>query len=437
VCISVDNKQIYNSLKVSSKITDTIEKIVTLEDVGITDFFKQTDQSVKQYEAYKDVLANNPTLADKLADKDLPLEEKQKYQNQFKEALEQKLGYKIADKVKTISTDEKGQGNKDVAGFISTQNDTIYSNDKNQHSTKDTIEAMGQEFAGGIQKAKGIDITTNRDQHNNYQDAIAKDTVDDVIFIMDTYHDKELATTNSHNTATSTNSNFNLEANNDEFKGLDKEMGDNKIYHVPGTFSSKKDVEDSFIQGLKDFYKDDNLQVIDNERNLENNDADRQKLADKVVKQIIKDYKDNPDEPVRLIGHSHGGNVQKIVTQKLVAQGYENIVDNVMYLGTPVKDKYKTNNNVLKSNALIYNVYDKDDIVQPYISTFSTSKKFPYFSTSKSSQIIDDNLKVQNIQVESPKTNFNESFYIKYLGDHSNIDSKEVIEQVNREVNND
>ena len=243
-------KQIKEDIKVSSKISDTVIKIATLKDVGITDFFKQTNQSVKQYEAYKKVLASNKDLANKLSNKNLSLEEKQKYQNQFKEALEKELGYKLAKEIKTISTDEKGQGNKDIAGYISNENDTIYSNDKNQNSTSDTIEAMGQELAGAIQKHKGIDITTNRKQHNNYQDSIAKDTVDDISFIMNNYHDKNLATSNSHNQATSKNSIFNLQDNNNEFKKLDKENGDNSIYMYGGKVVGTDGINDGKVIDL-------------------------------------------------------------------------------------------------------------------------------------------------------------------------------------------
>ncbi|WP_428025392.1 hypothetical protein, partial [Arcobacter sp.] len=178
-------KQIAEDVKVASKITDTIEKIATLDDVGLKDFFSQTDQSVKQYQAYKEVLASNPELAQKLADENLPLEEKQAYANQFKIALEQKLGYSLANEVKTISTDVKGQEGKDISGFISTENGNIYLNDKNQNSTKDTIYAYGQEIGGAIQEANGIDITQNRDQHNAYQNSIAQDTVGDISFILE------------------------------------------------------------------------------------------------------------------------------------------------------------------------------------------------------------------------------------------------------------
>ncbi|NQY53858.1 MAG: hypothetical protein HRT42_09850 [Campylobacteraceae bacterium] len=220
-------------MKISSKISDTIVKIVTLKDVGITEFFSQTNQSVKQYNAYKEVLANNPELAMKLVNKDLPLEEKQKYANEFKFALEKKLGYSLGKEVKVISTDEKGQEKKDIKGFISTENDNMYSNDKNQHSTKETIAALGQEFAGAMQIKKGIDITTNRVQHNNYQDSISNDTVGDISFIMNTYHNKSLSKTNTHNQTTSVNSVFNLADNNSEFKGLDKSKGDNFAPLVP------------------------------------------------------------------------------------------------------------------------------------------------------------------------------------------------------------
>ncbi|MDB4257422.1 DUF726 domain-containing protein [Arcobacteraceae bacterium] len=433
-------KQIKDEIKVSSKITDTVVKIVTTKDVKITNFFSQTDKSVKQYKAFNEVLKKNPELANKLADENLPLEEKQKYQNQFKVALEEKLGYKIANTVKTISTKEKGQGKEDISGFISNENDTIYSNDKNQKSTEDTIRTLGQELAAGIQKAEGIDITTNRIQHNNYQDMIAQDAVDDIAFSLANNYETSMATSNTNNQATVNPSVFNLSANNKEFKGLDKEKGDNKIYHVPGTNSNKSDVDIGFRKGIKDFYKDDNLQIIangsDDDIDLGNNDADRQLLANKVVDQIIKDYIKDPTEPIRLTGHSHGGNVQKIVTQRLVEAGYSNIVDDVMYLGTPVRTDYVTNNNVLKKTSTILNVYDKDDWVQSYFGGIDSNQR-PLFS----SQIINDNDRVENIRVESPIIIKNNPGGIRYksynnpIKDHENIDSKSVIEQIKKEVN--
>ncbi|QOG12437.1 filamentous hemagglutinin N-terminal domain-containing protein [Arcobacter sp. FWKO B] len=211
----------------------------------------------------------------------------------------------------------------------------------------------------------------------------------------------------------------------------------NIILHAPGTFSNASDVDESFKEAVKKFYNDDELEVIDNDgKKLENNDVARQQLADKIVDRIIEIKKINPNEPIYLTGHSHGGNVQKIVTQKLVEQGHTGIVDSIMYLGTPVRNDYVTNNLALTQNASVLNVYDKDDMVQSlfggidnYGLKLSDYKNFP------SKQLIINNSKVQNIQVESPKTSFNESFYYKFYGDHIQIDNPEVIQQIERVVN--
>ncbi|QOY55601.1 DUF726 domain-containing protein [Candidatus Sulfurimonas marisnigri] len=246
-----------------------------------------------------------------------------------------------------------------------------------------------------------------------------------------------------------------LATNNTEFSGLDKVVGDDKIFHVPGTFSDKRDVEKSFEDGLKNFYKDDKLVVVDLGRVLENSYDDRDKLAEIVVKQIIQTIKDNPDEPIRITGHSHGGNVQKLVTQKLVEQGYKNVVDDVMYLGTPVTDKHVMNNKALKDTATVINAYDKSDFVQKNggdgtTSFFGINK----FEVGSAGQTIENNYRVTNIEVESPnqglETNsifslnpiitigkiINKQYQDK-LEDHSNIDKVEVLQQIKEKMKND
>lgn len=149
------------------------------------------------------------------------------YQLELVHAMENQLGYKLIDDIKVISTDEKGQGGKEVKGFITTENDTIYSNDKNQNSTLETIATLGQEIAGTMQKREGIDITTNRKQHNDYQDAIAKDIVNDVAFTLNNTNYKPMAQTNNHVQPKSLEEYSQLQQNNAEFAGLDKEAGDN------------------------------------------------------------------------------------------------------------------------------------------------------------------------------------------------------------------
>jgi len=203
-------------------------------------------------------------------------------------------------------------------------------------------------------------------------------------------------------------------------------VDNNIILHIPGTFSSKKDVDKKFKKALEKFYND-KIEVValgkNGEKPLGNNKKDRNKLANKVVKEIVNILKKNKNEPIRLTGHSHGGNVQKLVTQKLAKKGYKNIIDDMMFLGTPVRDDYSINYKVLKPNAKILNIYDRSDLVQihgGYNGEFSPLPILGEYGTAK--QII-NNHKVKNIKVEAPSTE-------GLIGDHMSLDSKNVIKQI-------
>ena len=145
----------------------------------------------------------------------------------------------------------------------------------------------------------------------------------------------------------------------------------------------------------------------------------------------------------------------KIATQKLVDKGYKNIVDDIMYLGTPVRDDYKTNNEVLKKKSEVLNVYDKSDFIQKkggysttkfinnYISDFYDYHIETEFG--KAEQLIDNNPRVKNIEVEAPDdiniynilplTSLGKYIKDEKIQDHRNIDSVEVLNQVKKATN--
>ena len=58
---------------------------------------------------------------------------------------------------------------------------------KNLITLKNIIYGLGQELGGSYQKSEGIDITTDREQHNNYQDVVAQDTINDISFLSNNY----------------------------------------------------------------------------------------------------------------------------------------------------------------------------------------------------------------------------------------------------------
>jgi hypothetical protein len=425
--------QVAQDVKVASKITDTIQKIATLEDVKLTDFFSQTDKSVKLFTAQNKVLKNNPKLAAKLSDPSLAPEEKRAYQMELVHAMENQLGYKLIDDLKVISTDEKGQGGKEVKGFITIQNDTIYSNDKNQNSTLETIATLGQEIAVTMQKREGIDITTDREHHNDYQDAIAKDVVNDVAFTLNNNHYKPMAQTNNHVQPKSLEEYSQLQQNNAEFAGLDKEFGDNLTIFIHGTYASPKTVDPVFINAVSSTYRE-NINLFDwsgidgtaNGEGGENTTVARANAAERLNK-FIKDYPFKEGEKLNIIMHSHGGNIGNAFTN--LYKG-DKKVDNMIYLGTPVRDDYPINYKVFDKKAKILNVYDSSDLVQRLGGIDDKGR-------SLASQKIKDNVKVKNIKVESP--NYGTVLYPtsifnlkeQLLEDHSNLDTKNVWEQIN------
>jgi hypothetical protein len=144
-------------------------------------------------------------------------------------------------------------------------------------------------------------------------------------------------------------------------------------------------------------------------------------LAQRIV-DYIKNYDFKEGEPLKVYGHSHGGNVAKIVTQMMVAQGVERKFDKIIFLATPVVDNYKLNNNALSLKAEVYNVVDPSDFIQKNGGSdglFSSK----YFEYGRAGQYIIDNPIVKNIVVEAPSKE-------PLVGDHKTMDSVEVLEQI-------
>jgi RHS repeat-associated protein len=84
----------------------------------------------------------------------------------------------------------------------------------------------------------------------------------------------------------------------------------------------------------------------------------RQAAAIKLAHELIAYKKDNPDAPINIVAHSHGGNVAMIAANIVKEQGYK--VDNLIIIGTP------ENGTELVEGAtdMFVSVYSEDDMVQ-------------------------------------------------------------------------
>jgi len=81
----------------------------------------------------------------------------------------------------------------------------------------------------------------------------------------------------------------------------------------------------------------------------------RQDGANAIFNQILNYHRANPNEPIHLVGHSHGGNVAILVANMLAQQGIQ--VETLITIGTPVREYTLTGNNV-KQHINVYNNID-------------------------------------------------------------------------------
>ncbi|AXX85313.1 esterase/lipase family protein [Aliarcobacter skirrowii] len=201
---------------------------------------------------------------------------------------------------------------------------------------------------------------------------------------------------------------------------------DDLTIFVHGTYSSPKDADKDFLEAVGKTYNETVYQFdwsgkdgTENGSGADNSFWSRANAGLR-LSEFVENYEFKDGEPLNIIGHSHGGNVIKDFTQ--FYQGDKKI-DNVVFMGTPVRKDYPIDYSKFSENSSIKNVYDTSDVVQ---KLGGSDVQFGVFGVNIDKIGMGDrninNPKVQNIEVESgnhPKNS------------HSDLDSKKVWEQFN------
>jgi len=243
-----------------------------------------------------------------------------------------------------------------------------------------------------------------------------------------------MAETNNHVQPKSLEEYSQLQQNNAEFAGLDKELGDNLTIFVHGTNSSPKDADQAFINEIAKTYHEKVIQFDWSGQDgaakgdgAYNSTTARSNAASR-LSAYIENYPFKEGEKLNIATHSHGGNAGKAFTN--LYEGNKK-VDTMVFLGVPVRDDYPINYKVFDKNAKILNVYDSSDAWQK-LGGFDLS------NFEIGGRRINDP-RVTNIKVEVPnKVNlFN---FISPLGagiidnlsnDHTDMDSAAVWKKIN------
>ncbi len=121
--------------------------------------------------------------------------------------------------------------------------------------------------------------------------------------------------------------------------------------------------EETWTQDFIDYLESD---VLNDEEEIYtpkwsggNDKESRREAAEEIAEAIIKHNQSNPDDPIRLIGHSHGGNVAIMVANILATE--EINVETLVTIATPVRG-YQLEKGVTVGQHI--NVYNYSDEVQ-------------------------------------------------------------------------
>ncbi|WCE32088.1 hypothetical protein [Vibrio sp. SCSIO 43137] len=213
--------QIAEDVLITDMFRESLERAITTERVGITDFFDETGKQLSVYNAVKQSIADDPSLAAKLQDPDLPAEAKEQMLDQLTHAAIKSLGY-----------DAEGYDNKIIAkdddvrqGFYSEETGDSYINDHNIYDTEGLVNVAGHEMSHAIDDQSG-DVNKYSEQDREiYAENIGSDFVDYTDTALDVNGHGSMASTNSH----VGNSGKTVSNNNAVFDQLDKNNGDNAI----------------------------------------------------------------------------------------------------------------------------------------------------------------------------------------------------------------
>ncbi|WP_438448068.1 DUF6531 domain-containing protein [Gorillibacterium sp. sgz5001074] len=127
-----------------------------------------------------------------------------------------------------------------------------------------------------------------------------------------------------------------------------------KVWLIHGTFSSGDTWTPEFVTYVEDLFNETSGKL---NWSGKNKDEARSEAAEEALNEVYEWHKNNPDDPIRIVGHSHGGNVAILLTNLLAEKGMK--VDTLITVATPVRE-YKLDTEVGQHIQM----YNNRDIVQ-------------------------------------------------------------------------
>lgn len=208
-------------------LLDTINQVVSNQTVGLSEFGAELRKREITYETVKERIAQDKDLAAVLNSPAYTDDQKDAIINGITKEVMVELGYKPIDTV-LIATTEPGRDGYQVKGFFSLETGKAYMNDFYNNNNADLLKTAGAETQRAIDAQEGSKF----DQSKEYRDARSAYSQNFGSNIA-SYADFALYFTGQGSLSTANNSistSPQTQANNAEFKGLDKNKGDNNPF---------------------------------------------------------------------------------------------------------------------------------------------------------------------------------------------------------------
>lgn len=148
------------------------------------------------------------------------------------------------------------------------------------------------------------------------------------------------------------------------------------IYN-PGTFMKEKNVQNSTIINQIGKTFNEPVTIFSQSKGWSGGDTDyARRVGGQKEADFINSYQFKPGEKLNIVGHSHGGNVALIASNKV-----NHSIDNLVTLGTPIRNEYQPDLNRIKN---LVNIYSNTDGVQSKLggNNISTLAKIYSFVTA-------------------------------------------------------
>ncbi|WP_028592988.1 RHS repeat-associated core domain-containing protein [Paenibacillus assamensis] len=127
-----------------------------------------------------------------------------------------------------------------------------------------------------------------------------------------------------------------------------------KAWLIHGTFSDGDTWTSNFVKYVEKLFNEKSEKLI---WSGDNNIDARSEAAEGFVTQIYDWHKKHPNDPIRLIGHSHGGNVAIMLSNLLAEKGLE--VETLITIATPVREYTLDKNTSVGQHIHLYNNTDQ------------------------------------------------------------------------------